>query len=421
MKQLKFLSLFSLIMTYAAAGSASDSFRTDINPALRYYQGYLVAPDLRQEDRDYLLNREWRGQKLPERFAELVARYDKQFSQVRAAAHATVPCDWGVDMTPGPATLLPQLARNKAVAQAARLRAMWDLQNGKQSEARDDLLAAFALARNCSRDGTLIAALVQFAMENIIYNAVAENCYQFAPETLKQLVAGFDAAPPRGTIAACIPVEKASFHDWLVGKIVQLQKENPANDAKVMEGIRDLVVGFDSGEEGQTGPGHLWEQLAKVSGGTSDGIVNLLKEAETYYVRAERILALPRAQYEQEMTSFSAEIHKSSNPFISQLLPAWEKCRTREFGTLIAQQMVRAAVQYKLHGEDAFKKVIDPCGEGPFAFERFAFEGVDRGFKLKSAYNVRGFQEGLIFVEKDGPAFQVNGDKVGRPVPMPAK
>ena len=72
MKQLKFLSLFSLIMTYAAAGSASDSFRTDINPALRYYQGYLVAPDLRQEDRDYLLNREWRGQKLPERFAELV-------------------------------------------------------------------------------------------------------------------------------------------------------------------------------------------------------------------------------------------------------------------------------------------------------------------------------------------------------------
>src|SRR5437899_5842299 len=103
MKRLKSLSLSLLLITAAVASGGSESFRTDINPALRYYQAYLVSPDLSQADRDYLFNREWRGQILPDRFAELLAKYDKEFSQFRAAAQATAPCDWGIDMSPGPA------------------------------------------------------------------------------------------------------------------------------------------------------------------------------------------------------------------------------------------------------------------------------------------------------------------------------
>ena len=422
MKRLKSLS-FCLLLIIAVAGTSggSEPFRTDINPALRYYQAYLVAPDLSQQERDYVFNREWRGQTLPDRFAELLARYDKEFSQVRAAAHATVPCDWGIDMTPGPATLLPQLARNKAVAQAARLRAMWALQHGNQSDARDDLLAALALARNCSRDGTLISVLVQIAMENIICNAVAENFHQFTPETLQRLVAGFDAAPARGTVAASLPTEKGSFHDWLMDKILKLRSDHPGNEAKVMEGIHQLVAGFDMAEEGQIGPGHLWDKVFKAAGGTSDGIIKLLQEAETYYARAATILSMPYSDYEQQMKAFSADIHKSANPWVSQLFPAWEKCRIKEFGSLIAQQMVRAAVEYKLHGEAGFKAVSDPGGSGSLTFERFAFEGIDCGFQLKSAYTGRGFPETLIFVEKDGTPFQVNGEKAGRPVPASTK
>src|SRR6266699_2760432 len=141
--------------------------RTDINPALLYYQAFLVAPDFSPADRDFLFNNDWRGQKLTDRFGQLVAQYDNEFKLVRQAARSTVGCDWGIDMTPGPATLLPALARNKVVAQAARLRAPWDLQHGRQAEARDALLGAFVLGRNCSRDGTLISMLVQIAVETI--------------------------------------------------------------------------------------------------------------------------------------------------------------------------------------------------------------------------------------------------------------
>src|SRR5436309_2027133 len=290
---MKSLGLTLLMFGCFAFNLLGASARTDINPALQYFQAFN-CPDLSQADRDYLFQSDWRGQKLPDRFGEQAARYDNQFRLIRQAAQATVPCDWGIDISAGPATLLPHLARCRGIAQAARARAMWYLQHGKQAEARDDLLAAFVLARNSAHDNILISALVQVAMENAILAAVAENFYQFSPETLKQLAAGFAAAPPRTTMAACIPTEKASFADWLEGKVLQLQKDNAGNDAKVMAGIEELVQGFEmGGDEQPNPPRRLWGQLLKASGGTSEGILRLLREEAPLYERLAVIMALP--------------------------------------------------------------------------------------------------------------------------------
>ena len=100
------------------------------------------------------------------------------------------------------------------------------------------------------------------------------------------------------------------------------------------------------------------------------------------------------------LKQFSAEIENSANPLVPLAFPAFDKCRKKEFSILATLAMVRAAVEYKLHGEQAFQAVTDPCSNGPFTFERFTFEGIDRGFQLKSAYAGRGFQESLIFAEK---------------------
>ena len=418
MKIMKSICMSVLIVAGAAASASGEQFRTDINPALIYYRAFQMVPDLSQTDHDYLFTNEWRGQKLSERFGDLIARYDNEFKLVRQAAQATVPCDWGIDMSPGPATLLPQLARCKGVAQVTRFRVMWDLQNDRPADARDDLLAAFAMGRNSSRDGTLIAALVQIAMENILCAVVAENFYQFSPDTLKQLVDGFDAAPPRGTVAACIPTEQTFFHGWLLRKIQELQKENPADDAKVMAGIRELVAGMVGTEEGTNQvQSDLWEKMNRAAGGTSEGVVNLLREMVPLYQRLAVIMAAPQREYEDQMREFTAEIQKSTNPLVVEMFPALEKCRPKEFAVLVELAMVRAAVEYKLHGEPGLKSVTDPCGQGPFGFERFAFEGVDRGFQLKSAYDGRGFPEVLIFVEKDGPPFRINWKNAGQALP----
>ena len=406
--------LLSLILAATVAqGARSESYRTDINPVLLYSQAFLVAPDLAQADRDFLWTNQWAGQKLPPRFGELVSHFDNQFRFVRQAAHSTVTADWGIDWSPGPNTLLPHLARIKQVAQTAQLRAMWDLQNGNQTNACDDLVAALVMARNGSRDSSLISALVQAAGEAIVCSTIAGNFNHFSPDSLKRLENGIDAAPTRGLMADCMAAEKFT-KQWLINKLLEEQKNNPGNDAKAVEVIHKAAMFYSS--DGPDSDTNLWQSVLTASGGTSEGMIRLLRDLDPLYPRLAKILSLPAGPYEGQMKQFMADVQNSKNPFVTALFPAFEKCRTKEFAILVNLAMVRAAVEYKLNGESGFRSVTDPVANRPFAMERFSFDGVDRGFELESPYAGRGFQEVMIFVEKDGPAFQVNAKNAGKPV-----
>jgi hypothetical protein len=125
---------------------------------------------------------------------------------------------------------------------------------------------------------------------------------------------------------------------------------------------------------------------------------------------------LPHGPFEEQMARFMMEVDQHPNPFVPKLFTLFPKCRTKEFAVLIKQAMVRAAVEYKLHGEAGLKTVADPCGQGPFAVRRFIFRGEDRGFELRSTYDGRGHEEVLIFVEKDGTPFVVEGKNAGQRV-----
>ena len=84
MKTIQTICLSLLVGAGTVLAASDEPFRTDINPALRYYQAFIMAPDLVASDRDYLFNMEWRGQKLPERFGELMGRHDHEFTQTIA-------------------------------------------------------------------------------------------------------------------------------------------------------------------------------------------------------------------------------------------------------------------------------------------------------------------------------------------------
>ena len=143
-------------------------------------------------------------------------------------------------------------------------------------------------------------------------------------------------------------------------------------------------------------------------------MLKLLEDRERVYQKLSVLLELRYAEYEKQAKELSAEFQTSSNPFVSTGGPSFVRARAREFRILATLSMVRAAIEYKLHGESALRRISDPCGNGPFSFRRFVFEGVDRGFELKSAFNVDGDDSGaLIFVEKPGPPFRVSGRQIG--------
>jgi hypothetical protein len=402
-----------LFLALVHAGRAAPAYRTDINPALRYYQAYLEKSDFSSADRDYLFTKDWRGQPLGARVGQLLAAYDNQFRIISQAARAEVPCDWGIDLTEGPDALLVGLAPAKAIAQTARLRVTWHLQNGRQSQARAELLDAFALARNLSRDGVLISALVQIAMEHILCSTVVEDFYRWPPGELEKLVAGLDNAPARGTIAQCVPGEKVAIHDWLLRQVRGFQERNGKDDPKTLDDIRALLTRVES-SEGSSIPAFA-DQVVEESE-SSAGVIKRIEELAPWYDRIARILRLPYLSYEQEMDSFMSEVRSSQNQLIPHYFAAFEKCRTKEFAVQAKLAMLRAAAEFKLHGEAGLKKVKDPFGDGPFQFERFSLNGEDRGFKLRSAFRGRGFEEGVIFVEKGGPPFLTDGPQLGEAI-----
>lgn len=399
-----------LLLTAPSRAQNAEPFRTDINPALLYYQAFIVEPHLEQSEWDYLETNEWKAPNLDEHFGKLLAEFDDTFRLVRQAAYSKVPCDWGVDRTSGASTLLPELAYAKGVALNANRRVKWDLQHGRQDDAREDLLAALALGRNISRDGTIISVLVQASMESIVSASVAENFGRFSPEQLQKIADGMDATPARGTVSNAIISDVSVSRNSLLSRVEELQRANPGDDGKVMEDVRKLIMD----EQGDT---NFWPKLEKAAGGTSEGIVRLLHEREQFTERmAQELTAVPGESFPAKAAELEAEFTNSPNPFVAGEVTVFLKTRARDLWSLTALAEVRAAVKFKLQGEAGLNSVPDPSGNGPFKIERFFFEGVDRGFKLTPAYNMRGSSKPVvIFVEKEGPPFTVIGNHAGTP------
>lgn len=417
MKHCKLLSSFSLVI--AAAGPMHgevNSNPANINPALTYYRAFCSAPDFSPNDRDYLYTNEWRGQKLPDRVGELLTQYDGEFVLLRQAAQATAPCDWGVDWSAGPRATLPHLPQIKKALNAADLRTQWDLQHDRATDAQEDLLAVLALGRHGAGEGCLIGALVQIAVERKICATIAQNFNHWSSANLEVLANALNGPPPRGSIAACIPMEKSAFYEWLVNQVRKTQAQNPGNDAKAMDELHQLYTSITSGGEGTREKTDPWPQIVAEANGTTAGVLKLLNEMAPLYARLATIEALPPGQYEEQMKPFSTEIQSSPNPFVHEFFPALEKCRPREFSALADMAMVQAAVQYKLHGMTGLESVKNPLAQGPFAFRRLVFDGVDRGFELNADYAGMGYPEVMDFVETDGPAFEVLGRRAGKPL-----
>jgi hypothetical protein len=158
------------------------------------------------------------------------------------------------------------------------------------------------------------------------------------------------------------------------------------------------------------------DKVIAAAGGTIEGVVRLFQELPPLYEQVERILRLPAGQYEKPMADFQNMVNTHANPLVKEFFVVFDNCRRKEFATQSTVAMARAGIEYKLRGEEGFRSVPDPCTGEPFEFERFIFEGVDRGFRLKSKYRGRDFDEVLIFVEKAGPLFRTTGKTAGQKV-----
>ena len=146
-------------------------------------------------------------------------------------------------------------------------------------------------------------------------------------------------------------------------------------------------------------------------------MVKLIRDLEPFDQKLAAVMALPYGDYQQQLKQLKAETQQPSNPLPGLGLTFWENSRDKEFKGQVNVAMLRAALEYRLHRQAGLQSVTDPCGQGPFGFRRFIFEGVDRGFELKSACPLNPWPFVIIFVEKEGPLFYTDGRYAGQARP----
>jgi hypothetical protein len=409
-------STLVLAATLSGAAAADLDFRTDINPALLYFQAYQNMPQLSEGDTKHLFEN-WPGGAWPnqidERARDLLKQYDNSFKGLRRARFAKVACDWGYDLSDGPEALLPGLAPAKRLSQAARFRAMAALEADQFDAAREDLVAAFVLGRNLSRDRILISALVQIAVENIITSVVMENYYRLSAEQIEDLVKAFDSAPARGTIAQTIPTENNAFYQCIRRNVEGMIMASGGSTELFWEKFEAYWNPLATDSESNAGPQPSAAQARQAAHGSTDELLKLMNEMPAYYGETARVMALPYPEFKQEAALLFARIADSPNPFIQQFFRVFQNVRPKEFSAMVRLEMVRAAAAYKRGGVEALNAVQDPLVGGSFEFSRVEFEGVDRGFRLKSKERFRDFDEVMIFLEKPGKHFRLDGKNAG--------
>lgn len=393
---------------------AAEPHRTDINPALLYWQAFAMLPDLSEDDQKHFFELDWRNRPMDQHAGELTSRFDATFRLLRQAAESKVRCDWGIDLSPGPDTFLPHLAKAKRCSQAAVLRARWFIREGRPAAARDDLIAAFVLGRNVATDGVVISTLVQLAIEGIVTGDIVQQWPLIQPSMINELLLAFEKAPARSTVGASIKTERAMFYGWLVRKVQQIQSTSPSEDdaLKTLTLLLDRIVA----EPGQDRTG-FGADVIDAAGNSTAGLLAYLRQAEPLYIELEKVMQLSYSRFEPAMAQLRDRVADHPNLIVREFMPALLNVRLKEFRAISRLAMLQAAYQHHLDPVAGLGRVPDPFGTGPFEMSRFTLDGVDRGFKLRSQLRMPEFPEVLIFAEKTGSAFYIDGPKAGMKVP----
>jgi hypothetical protein len=161
------------------------------------------------------------------------------------------------------------------------------------------------------------------------------------------------------------------------------------------------------------GPDPSAAEVREVAQGRTDELLKLLNEMPSWYAETARMMSLPYAEYKAQAPAFFSRVAKSPNPFIRQFFTVFRNVRAKEFSVMVRMEMLRAAAAYKRGGMAALETVQDPLIGGPFEFGQVSFEGHERGFQLKSRERFRDFDEVMIFVEKPGKPFRLDGKNAG--------
>jgi hypothetical protein len=213
----------------------------------------------------------------------------------------------------------------------------------------------------------------------------------------------------------CVAAERISLCEWMTRKVKGFQASS-SSEAEALEKTRAMLGSLiNPGEGSENSNLPTPEGILESAGNSTAGFLARVQEMNALYDEDVALLKMPLAEYLTTSKAFNEKIAQNPNQLVRVFFPAFEKCRLKEFMIETKLAMLHAAVAYRQSGAAGLASVPDPLTQQPFEFRRFVLNGVDRGFELRSKAPIYEWPSALIFVEKDGPAFNLDGPSVGKP------
>jgi hypothetical protein len=288
---------------------------------------------------------------------------------------AAIPtCDWGSEMQDGPYVLLPHLAKARQLGKLACLRARLRIAAGDTAGGLDDLFDTLTLARHCG-PGTMIAMLVQNAIERIAIDTLASQLPRLDAATLATLPARLDKLPAPTRVRQTLTDEKRFFLPWLKAKV------GDGRDDAWRKEFLGLITPEGRNEADKKLAQRMRNTITTISGAD---MVKALDRLDTTFDEAAKLLELPPDQFAAKWPAFRAAA-EASNPVAEWILPSLGTVVTSDGWHETKRVLLRAAIAVAQSGPGALKNHPDPFGHG-----LFEYKALPQGFELMSKFVMDG-------------------------------
>ena len=346
------LVLSAMVSVPVATGAEVPVARDPLadNAALAYWQAFILMPkadDDKGFDADAPIDAE---------VIEFVESGDTAMHQLQRAARMDC-CVWGAELEAGIEAQLPHLSQARKMARFARLRARVRFSQDRPAEAIEELVAVMAMGRHAGSDGLLISLLVQYAIEKVAIETVAEHLPTLEADLLDKLSQRIEGLPEYQTMSYAMRMEKVLFLEWFIDQV-----SKPGGKEKLIGMLESQLANVDR------------EDLAKYKAISQQELVDGLIELRAVYDKLTEIMKRSPDEVDG-FTENLIEKEKLTGPakmFASFILPAVGKMRRSEATHQTQQMMLKAAIAVVKDDRSQLerKELHDPYGEGPFEYSK---------------------------------------------------
>jgi hypothetical protein len=335
------------------------------NAALRYWQAYAAMSRVLNKEQIKLIDDNYmEDTTIDDAGIEALNRCKDALAIFRRGTELPY-CSWGFDLEYGYRPGLEDYPHVRALTRLACFSARYHFQNGQTDEGLEETFAVIALGRHVGTDDLVAARGVQAAIESCALEVLGIYLPTLNEDQLKNLKRRLDALPPIPGLKATVLQERRMFGRWV---------EAEAKTLKDDKDIRDFLVKL--GLENPDG-------IVKAVGGTLEGLGKFIEGTREVLDELAALMDRSKDDFSWEYLKFEEKLCSDTEPnknaFAATYLVMYDGFFWTQARKIVVYAMLQAAIARQLDGPEAFQKIKDPYGDGPFEYRK-----MEKGYLLVS-------------------------------------